>query len=296
MARADAPILSGLRVETSTTRRLLLMSVAMFLIVAHVRRERRFLIRCNAMEPEVTFPANWSAPYELTRALPREVERTGRGTFMVVMAAIFMLATIPFFLIIHNQRQKQVTRIESLRERGRDTTATVARLYHEGKSSTPMVEYTFDAGVSRVKGQASTPSAVWHALQVGNPLPVRFLAEDPSVNHPSGWTEQPLPVGFEFAIPVLFLLVGGLFAWDVRAEASLLENGVPAPAVVTKCSRTKGGYVVRYRFRMKDGTPHKGASQLPQRQEPGAPLLALYDPEKPRRNKTYPLRLYRLRS
>jgi hypothetical protein len=69
---------------------------------------------------------------------------------------------------------------------------------------------------------------------------------------------------------------------------------MPAAGVVTKCFRIKNGWVVRYQFRMKDGTVTSGRDRRDRKLEAGAPVCVLYNSENPRRNQLYPTCMYRV--
>ena len=246
------------------------------------------------MDATVSFPENWSAPRELSTALPREVRQSGLGTFVATMRLVCFVAAVAAFVLLQNTYARQVAEIARLRTEGRETAGEVVRLWHEGKSSTPMVKYTFTAGARQLDGEASASATVWGGLQTGGPPAIRYVPADPTINYPFAWDRSPLPAWVPYSFAAM-LALGALALWfALNTQARLLMEGLPAPGVVTKVYRVKGGWSTRYRFRMKDGSVRKGASQLPKRMQPGEVLCILYHPEKPGRNRPYPLSLYRL--
>jgi hypothetical protein len=246
------------------------------------------------MEPQVSFPENWPSPPELARALPREVRRSGRAIFLTAMAAVFLVAAIPAFVLMRNKFAQDAARTAALRTAGREVTAEIARLWHTGNPSTPMVGYAFTAGGRRIQGESSVPEELWDGIRKAGFLPVRYLPADPHINHPLAWEEPAVPAWLPFLFPVI--LAGGatMLLVVLGRQAELAAEGQPAPGIVTGCSRTKGDWRVRYQFRTKEGAILKGSSELRRRLEPGASVCILYLQQNPRRNQIYPLRFYRV--
>lgn len=246
------------------------------------------------MDPVVSFPEGWTPPRELARALPRDVRLSGRGLAKAILASVFLVASLPVFFWMRDHNERQAAQIEALRTGGRETLGAVTRLWLEGKSSTPTVAYAFSMDGRSFQGKSSAPDQVWKQLRVGGPLPLRFLPADPNINHPSAWEQQPLPAWLPLLLPAIFVTGGLVILAILRREAGLLAEGMPAPGVIAGCRRVKGGWAVRYQFRMKDGAIAKGRSQTAQRMTIGTTICILYAPQNPRRNHTYPMCSYRL--
>ncbi len=247
------------------------------------------------MNPPVSFPENWTAPRELTRALPRETSMTGSALFMAVIAGLMILGCVPLFLFIRTQDDRVKARNEVLRTQGREATGEVQRLWRtSGKESRNMVEYAFTANGVRLNGQSSVPSARWDNVRKAGFLPIRYLPSDPAVNHPAAWEQSTEPAWAPFTAPAILLAGGSFLVVILRRQAELMAQGMPAVGVVTRSSRVKGGWALRYQFRMKDGSTALGSSQVRRRVEVGATVCVLYLPQNPRRNQVYPTGLYRV--
>jgi len=246
------------------------------------------------MDPTFSFPENWTPPRELSRALPRETQISGRGMFNIILGAVFLLAAIALGFFLQNDSKEQTAKTEALHSQGRAVNAEITKLSHQGKDSTPTVSYSFTADGVRMSGQAAVPKDLWNGLQKAGFLLVRYLPSNPRVNHPAAWDQAGVPAWFPFLIPSLWGVGSLLLLNMLRRQAQVAAEGVPAPGVVTKCFRIKGGWAVRYQFRMKDGTVVKGRDRAYSRLDPGATVCVLYLPEKPRRNYVYPLCLYRV--
>jgi hypothetical protein len=247
------------------------------------------------MTPSVAFPENWTAPRELTRALPRETAMTGRALFTAVFAAMLLLSSIPVILKLRSNNQHDAARAEALRTQGREASGEIVALWRKSdKSHTPMVTYLFTANGVRLRGDSSVPGEFWEKIRKAGFLPIRYLPSDPSVNHPVAWDPPVEPAWLPFLLPALLAGLGTGLLINLRRHAEVAAEGVPAVGVVTKCFRVKGGWAVRYQFRMKDGTAGKGSSQVQRRVEIGANICVLYLPQNPRRNQMYPMCMYRV--
>ena len=246
------------------------------------------------MDPQFAFPENWAAPRELTRALPRETQLTGRGKFMVAMAWMFLIAAIPLYVWMHNQQVQTSAQNELLRTQGKDAHGEIVRLWRRDRGRIPMVGYAFTANGVRLTGESSVPSGMWAGVQKAGFLPVRYLPSDPSINHPAAWEAKTNPAWMPFLFPAMLAAGGGFLLWNLHRQSLLAAEGMPAAGVVTKCFRIKNGWVVRYQFRMKDGTVTSGRDRRDRKLEAGAPVCVLYSSENPRRNQLYPTCMYRV--
>jgi hypothetical protein len=245
------------------------------------------------MEPEVAFPENWKSPPELARALPRDVRLTGRGIFSAVIAVVLLVGAVPLFLFLRGQDQQRVERTRLLRTEGQAAEGEIVRLWHEGKYATPMVRYAFTAGGLRIQGQSSVPKDRWDRIRIAGFLPVRYLPSNPKINHPAAWDEPSDPAWLALLCPLILAGCGLGVLWNLRRQAGVVAEGQPAPGSVTACYRIRGGWVIRYRFRTKEGAVAKGSSRG-RRQEIGATVCVLYLRDNPGRSLMYPGCLYRV--
>jgi hypothetical protein len=214
--------------------------------------------------------------------------------FNIILGVVFLIAAITLGVWLNHDGERQAGQTAALRSQGQEASAEITRLWHQGKSSTPMVAYAFTANGIRIRGDAAVPQSVWPALRKAGFLPVRFLPSNPTVNHPAGWERPALPAWFPFLIPGVWAIGSGILLFSVRRQGQVAAEGLPAAGVVSRCTRIKGGWSVRYQFRAKDGVIAKGRDRVWSRLEPGAAICVLYLPENPRRNYVYPLSLYRV--
>ncbi|HUB77759.1 MAG TPA: DUF3592 domain-containing protein [Bryobacteraceae bacterium] len=245
------------------------------------------------MDPQFAIPENWTAPRELTRALPRETRLTARGRFMLVMGWLFLIAAIPLYVWMHNDVVQKTERSQLLRAQGQEANGEIARLWSADRGRQHMVGYAFTANGVRIKGEAAVPADQWAEIQKAGFLPVRYLPSDPAINHPAAWEASP-----NLWMPILapaILAAGGVFLlWTLGRQKQLAAEGVPAPGVITRCFRVKNGWRVRYQFRLKDGTIGKGRDQASRKLDAGTSVCVLYRAESPGRNQLYPGCSYRV--
>lgn len=87
------------------------------------------------------------------------------------------------------------------------------------------------------------------------------------------------------AVAALAVTLFTLLGIDYRIAA----RGMPALAMVGKCTQARSGFFVKYRLRLGEETWVEGHGWCKCRQEPGNGIWVLYLPGKPRRNRPYPL-------
>jgi hypothetical protein len=242
----------------------------------------------------ISFPENWTPPAEL-QAHPRETSMMGGAIFIAVMAWILLLAALPLLMLFRVQNRQAIESVEALRSSGREANATIVKLWHAGKSSTPMVSYSFLVNGARFTADWSVPSGIWPGLRSARFLPVRYLPADPNVNHPLAWDESTDAAWVPFTLPMLLGVVGGALLWVLARFRKLTAEGLPAPGVVTKCVSVKGGWLMSYQFRTQEGEVLGGASQFDRKLEVGSPVCVLYLAAQPGRSQIYPTGLFRVK-
>jgi len=220
---------------------------------------------------------------------------TGNAIFIAVMAGLLLVGSIPLLVLFRNLNARTAARAEALRSQGRETSGEVERVWRtSGKESHNMVRYAFSANGVRLQGESRVPPSLWNGVRKSGFLPIRYLPSDPNINHPAGWEDRPDAAWMQFILPGVMAISGIVLVITLRRQAEMTAEGLPAVGVVTRCVSVKGGWAVRYRFRMKGGAVASGASQVRRRMEVGATICVLYLPQNPRRNQVYPTTLYRV--
>ncbi len=144
-------------------------------------------------------------------------------------------------------------------------------------------------------GEASAPRSYWSNLQEGEPLSIRYAPSNPLVNRPANVPATDAPLWVILLIPVTFAGVSALLVYRVRKQRRLLEEGRPAPGVITKMRRTKNGRSIRYDFLLPGGGTATGsgiAKSGPT--DPGNLITIVYDPENPSSSAPYPFELVKI--
>ena len=246
------------------------------------------------MDSNVSFPEGWTAPRELTEALPRKTRMARGGKQMAVGGTLFLLIGSALLLFYFREPVQEMARTAALRRGSRETTGVVTRVRSRYRNP-DVVSYTFTANGVALTGECSVPNDHVAGLREADPLPIRFLSSNPAINHPAAW-EGPDP---HWWVPCVFSMVfpacGFVLIIGLRRDRRLLAEGVPTAGVVTKRSRgSRGGYAMEYQFRTEDGRVAEGSGGCWNRPEIGSTVCVLYLPQNPRRNKAYSELTYRV--
>jgi len=240
-------------------------------------------------------PVNWTPPDGLGYSSMRPVRLSAGGITMIVLAVLFIAIGIGIGITMTKQSHTKAENAERLANEGVETTATITRVWRTGgKSDRRMVGYQFIAGGNEIHSTASPPRDIWVTLHAGDSLPVRYVPSEPEINHPTAWAGSPTPPWLPWMMLVLFVWPAGLFAWLIRRDWRLLEEGRPAPGVITKIRHAKQT-ILYYEFRLPSGEVKQGRCGGGRRGTGiGDAVCVLYDPENPRRNAVYPLQMVKL--
>jgi len=245
------------------------------------------------MDPKLSFAEGWTAPRELTGESPRKTRLWKMGISTAIVATVFLVGAAVFLLWAGMQAAQQTARTAALRREGREAAGEVRRLWVSGRSLTPWVGYAFRANDLTFTGKSKVPKHLSRGFREASPLPVRFLPSSPAINHPAAWEDSALSDWAVLVVPVAPAALGFIFLMQLRGQRQLGAEGVPAAAVVTKCTRgIKGGWWVDYQFRTEDGRMAKGGGWPESRLEVGATICVLYLPQNPRLNQPYPMSYY----
>jgi hypothetical protein len=139
------------------------------------------------MDPQFAFPENWTAPRELTRALPRETSMTGRGIFMAIDGVDVPDRPRSPCTWMHNQPvQTASAQNEALRTQGREAhRRDRAAVAPRQGAAYPWWAMRSPPMGSAFTGESSVPEGIWAGVQKAGFLPVRYLPSDPKYQ-PSG--------------------------------------------------------------------------------------------------------------
>jgi hypothetical protein len=238
---------------------------------------------------------NWKPPEELTRSCPRPVRLSGGGKGLLVAAVALFAGALAGSAILAGFGARQAEEQRLLGDHGAEASAVVTRVWRSrGEERQPWVAYQFTAGGHIYERQVKAPLQIWKTLQSGSFLPVRYLPSNPKLNHPLEWQDKPMPVWIPYLVGAVLAAFGCICAFSMLGQRRLVEDGRPAPAVVTKLTKTQHGKVTHYEFALLSGAVVKGKNG-PSHHPPAvdSTICVLYDPFNPRRNAPYPLSLVR---
>jgi hypothetical protein len=212
-----------------------------------------------------------------------------------VLSALFVAGGVIGAVLIAREIRGQQAQARLMRAEGRETEGVVTRLWRGGgKSDEHRVAYRFTVDGRDRTGRATIRSGYWKSLQVGSAIPVRYLPSDPAHNYPSANPPAPTLAFVPFLFGGVFVVTGALLPLKVRRQRHLLEDGRPAPAVVTRMRKFRSQHgahnVVYYQFALPEGGICKGRYNVEGRFMPKDSVICiLYDPDNPRRSAPYPL-------
>jgi Protein of unknown function (DUF3592) len=245
------------------------------------------------MDDALPIPEAWPPPPELVAGRPRSVRLTGTGIYLSVLSILLLAGALPAAMAIRLSDAAAAARTETLRREGRAAVARVTARWLGPKNRAPYVSYTFDVDGLPRKATVVAPAAAWTTLHVGGPLTIRYLPNNPEVNYPSGWTERQIGPVAPVVVAALLAAIGVVLQITLRKSRRLLEDGVPTTGVITRSRFSKSAHFIRYRF-LASGEVHNGRASVPDAYDVGDAVCVLVNPENPRRNTAYPLKLYRL--
>jgi len=236
----------------------------------------------------------WNPPPELSCAKPRPVKLSGGGIALTILAIALAIGGIGAGVGLRIDGQHREAELRLMDAQGRDAQAVVTRLWRTGgKSNRDMVAYRFTVDGREFQKETSLVLSHWEALELNAPIAIRYLPSDPARNFPASDPPAPAPLWASIAIVAELVFLAGLFYYLIRRERLLLEEGRPAPARVTGNRKSRQGNFVSYEFLVPGVGRRKGRCN--RRPVPdGTVICILYNPENPRRNATYPLKLVKL--
>lgn len=242
-------------------------------------------------------------PPELEGPLPRPVRLSGIGITNCVLALACIVFGVGLSARVVNDEIRRDAANESLAQRltdeGRETAATVTGL-RTGMGHIVSYEYIVDN--HRYEKNAFIASELWHSLQVGSSLSIRYLPSDSTKSYPdtvspnsqNHWSIVLAMTGMILLFMLSFAATQLSLVWPQR---QLLAYGSPVRGVVTRCKINqgrRGGYVLHYDFPLADGSQcqGRGFSESPSAED--STVTVLYDSNRPRRNALYPVEMAKL--
>jgi hypothetical protein len=246
---------------------------------------------------------NWEPPRELMRGTPREVHVAGAGVFFRILIASCLLGGLAAVTILLREAQRDAARERRFDENTSVTDARILQLRRRrGDEPRCSVTYSFVAGGLEYSRSARIPCREWDKLAQGSRLPVKFVLSDPAISRLAGLERARVTPYWVGPVIALGLVAAAFFlARFLASRRRLLEEGRPAPAIVTRhsSSRSQHGEVFYacYEFSTLSGARGHGKYSVSSKKKLppiGSTLTVVYDRDHPRRNARYPMSLYKL--
>jgi hypothetical protein len=228
-------------------------------------------------------------PQELIGSNPREVRLSEDGITLWIFVAL-LLAWIPIFAIwICIQTQKSMT----LRQDGRIVIGKITEKWIPVRGSAS-IRYTFTVDGVAFSGKSNLPVNLRDKYQVSGNIPVRFLPNNPNINHPDAWEwSAGLYLG-----AYIYMVCASIFSiWCMITplmERKMAREGKVAVGIVTSCKLYRSTCSIKYIFRTEDGRSFIGSGASNNSQQIGASILVIYLSNNPKRNSMFPLRNYQV--
>jgi len=245
------------------------------------------------------FREPWTAPPELARSIPREVQLTSAGRVLAGVAVLLLAGALGGGVTLYVAATRD---LERTRQRGPDAVVAEARVVAtrlvRGERPRRIVTYEYVAGGEQRRGSVSFRQREWAKAEVGSRLEIRYLPSEPETSWVPGHEATGVPV---WSVPLLVLpmALGALMIFHaLRRDRDLLACGRPVRARVTGARRVRhshsSGYRVQYEFTTLSGATRFGSFQKTTHPpEVDALLTILYDPDEPKRQARYPMKLVR---
>jgi hypothetical protein len=235
---------------------------------------------------------------ELAGPPPRRIELTGKGITLVIVTVVIIAIALTYACFVAAESARQFQIRTALRSAGNETTGQITELRNPFHALLEYVDYTFNADGKTYTGEAIVPLEDYHTIESASSLPIRYLPENPALNHPADWEWSPIQEIWGFTALVLIAVSSISFVpSQLSFERRLAAEGLATFGLVTKC-RVSGRYgefiTLRYEFRTQDGNLVQGRGSFKTQQEVGAKVPILYLPQKPKMNAPYPLSTWRV--
>lgn len=236
-------------------------------------------------------------PTVLLGSTPRDVRANSTGLVMLVIAAILVVGGI-WGGIEFNQRAEIAARHVVLFASERMVAAgDVIELRKRGGGNDHRItaHYRYTARGRELTGETTLRRSERDRYAVGSPIGVWYLASDPEVSWPDGYSPRPMANWPATALPLACGVAAMALILVVRRQWNLLAYGRPAIATVTKVEkkRTDKGtiWVVHYEFAAMSGATRTGKYTHGKKDLPGvgATMPILYDRDNTFRHSKYPM-------
>jgi hypothetical protein len=237
------------------------------------------------------------APRPLTQSRPRDVELTLAGRVLVGVAVGLFAGAVIAATLLAGEARRQAENRRALVENGRTVGGDVTRLWTSGDDRR-RVEYRFVVDGRAYTGRTRVSESRRRTLSVGSPIDVRYVPANPRVHDLGGTPRGGMPVWLPIVVAAGIGLAGALCLHAIRRQRQLLTDGRIAPGIVTGHQKQKTSHgthlSLTFEFPLLSGAVAKGKAGASSKSPAvGSVITVVYDPDRPSRNRLYPMPLVR---
>lgn len=232
-----------------------------------------------------------NVPRELTRSMPRPVELSGLGRFVMALSFLLTVGAFVAGALLWMQAERSEERVAIRTRDGATVTGTI-QTATRGKDNWRMT-YSFG-----LEGRTLEGASAGKRIEPGTQVRVGYLPSDPKDNWLVGHEPKATPYWVAPLLGTSLFLTGVMIQWKLRRQRFLLENGRAAVALATSSKRVHRGkerlYATEFEYRQPSGALAKGRLETRRAIPVDGEFIIVYDPDQPKRVAKYPLRLFRV--
>jgi hypothetical protein len=187
-------------------------------------------------------------PAELMGPTPRSVRLSATGWVNLLVATLFIGLGVAGTTVIVKSVLHDAAEQDRLRDHGRETAAQVTDFW----ASRRRVSYSFSVDGTSFSGKSKVPSAIARNIHRGDSLPIRYLPEDPNINHAAEWKDAPYSNLWSLYLPAMPVFIGLMLVRRFPVQRQLAINGIAVRGCIAKTEwngPSKGQRNANYTFR-----------------------------------------------
>jgi len=170
-------------------------------------------------------------PAELMGSTPRSVRITGTGWLNLFAAALFFGLGVAGAVLVVKQAVNGEAARNALRNHGDETLGQVTDVW----TSRRRITYSFSAdGIGFTGKSYDVPTDNSASLHDGDSLPIRYLPENPNINHPAAWEGSPYSTLWGLSIPATLMFMGSMLVRRFPVQRKLALNGIAVRGSIAK--------------------------------------------------------------
>jgi len=237
-------------------------------------------------------------PPELERTIPRDVELTGQGVAVLVIAVLIAMTAIVGGSVLAILAQRGTAIHDQEVREGVAAAAEITEVGRtRGKDRRTYATYRFSVDGKVFGGRTVFANRDERNLVVGQPIEIRYLPSNPKRSWVEGYEFRAVPLWLAPALGLFGIGLSLFLIHQVGHERRMLAERRATLARVLESKKSAVGdqYRVKYEYSLLSGAQRTGSLSLPkQPMAEGAQFVVLYDADAPERHVRYPRELVRV--